>query len=186
MNSSTPSTPSTPYQPRRRFLRAIFGNSLFFGLLAWNLIRALRLRHDTLSFIVRPPRADPDFLYTTELLHVDWVRQVWYWPRHCIERYWSDPHYFPAGAEFTAEFRGVVLFRGRITHALDAARADGITLRVLQLRSGPASGPLLSGNLGFAFALTDAAGRPQFPCSDARITTEIRTLLREQGVGFRG
>jgi len=147
--------PSNPL--RRHIVRALFGGSVFFGVLAWNLVHTLRARRDELIFSVHAPRADPIRLSSLEMLNVDPQRRIWYFPRRYLDRYWSDPHFFAAGATFTVEFRGVVLLRGRVTHALDATRVSQPTLRVLQLRTGPGPSPLLAGDLGFAFALSDGS-----------------------------
>jgi hypothetical protein len=171
-----PSHPITTASPsRRRALRTLIGGALLLGAASTGLYFALRRRiRDELVFVVRPPRSSPLRLRSGELRSVDWPRQVWHWPRERLDEYWSDPNFFPAGAPFAVEFRGAELFRGRVAAAVDARAPAVITLRVLQLRSGPGPSPLLAGDLGFAFALADAAGRPAFPCADPRVVEEVR------------
>lgn len=163
-------------------LRTLGGGALLLGAASAGLFFALRRRlRDELVFVVHTSHARPLRLASSELLSVDWPRQVWHWPRRYLDEYWRDPKFFPAGAPFSAEFRGAELFRGRIANAVDARAAQSNTLRVLQLRSGPGPGALLSGDLGFAFALSDAAGRPAFPCDDAQVVQSVRKLVDSVG-----
>ncbi|MCX6017372.1 MAG: hypothetical protein NTZ50_02535 [Chloroflexi bacterium] len=179
-------TQSLQTQTRRDFLRRILGSSLFFGLIAANIAIALKQAQSHLSFTVGPASGSTwlfsrSRLYTTELLGVDWQRQIWYWPRDYLNYYWNNPRFFTTDATFRAEFHGVALCEGRVAPAIESTRVRQPTLRVLQLRSGPAQDPLLAGASGFAFTLLDSTGTPRFPCDNATASAAVLADLTALG-----